>query len=118
MKIAKLALISAILLGSWSRLSATEPTLNYFSYGWFGTSGYYPIEYFVDVDDSDGDLNELTVSAHYESSNNWQTQETLTGDGFHLRAHGYGDTIDGATEGIINYADGEASYHEAVEFSF
>lgn len=118
MKIAKIALIAAFALFGLSRMSATEPSLSYYSYGWFGTSGYYPIEYWVDVTDPDGDLQSLSVSAHYESSNNWQNQVSVTGNGSHLQAHGYGDTVDGYTTARIDYADSTASYHAERELSF
>lgn len=118
MKIANIASIAALALLGFSRVSATAPTMTWDSYGFFGTSGYYPIEYWVDVSDPDGDLQSLSVSAHFESSDNW-LKGPVRGNGFHLQVHGYGDTIDGYTTGKVEYTDASDGYHyEEVEFSF
>lgn len=119
MKTLPIALVAAFFLGSWSHLSAETYDIDTFSFGWFGTSGYYPVEYWVDVYDYSGTgLRNFSVSAHYESSNNWQTAETISGNSSHLTAHGYGDTVDDSTSGTIDFANGVEAVHRNVQFYF
>lgn len=118
MKIAKIALILCVAFSGFCRLSADEPRLDWYSYGWFGTSGYYPIEYWVDVyDDTDADLGSLSVDAYYESERVWETTRG-TGNGAHYSASGWCNTIDGYTDGKIYGTDGSAPYYFDVQFSY
>lgn len=113
----KFLLIAAISLCSSHWIAADEPTLEVFSYGWFSSSGYYPIEYWVDAYDNDGDMNWLYVSAHDEAYDEWYNT-TGTGDGSHRQAHGWGTTLDGYTDGRVWVRDSVDTYYHDVEFSF
>lgn len=116
MKMLKIALIAALACGAWLRVSA-DPTIQQDSYGWFSTSGYYAVEYFVDAYDN-GTLQSLTVQAYDEEDHYWCDPAYGTGDGSHLHAHGWGVTIDGDVDGKIWGTDNGQAYSYDTEFYY
>lgn len=107
------------MLGAGSSLLAGPSRVEQFSFGWFGTAGYYPIEYWVDVYDlGSSGIQNFQVWAYYETSHNWQTAETRTGNSSHRTAHGYGDAYDDSTAGIIHFTNGSDVTHQNVEFIY
>jgi|GEM_PF-3208002 len=120
MKLAKIALISCFAAMGLARLHAGTPTLDYYSYGWFNTSGYYPIEFWVTVDDSAGQLQSLTVDAYYESGSVWESNPG-SGNGYRQQSSGWCNTVDGYTDGRVYGYDGGVPYRwneDVVQFSF
>lgn len=117
MKFLKLALVAALSLGGWHWTAADEPTIYSDSYGWFSTSGYYAVEYWVDAYDNDGDLSALHVDAYDEAYNVWYGANG-TGNGSHMQAHGYGCTIDGDTPGVVYATDSEGTHRYDVMFYY
>ncbi len=119
MKTLQIVFVAALMLGSGSSLLAGPSRVEQFSFGWFGTAGYYPIEYWVDVYDlGNSGIHNFEVRAYYESSGNWQTQETLSGNSAHRTAHGYGDALDDSTPGTIHFTNGTDLTHDYVEFYY
>lgn len=117
MKFIKILLIAALSLGGWHWTAADEPTLATDSYGWFSTTGFYAVEYWVDAYDTGGDLSALRVSAYDEAGGEWYDANG-TGNGSHMQAHGWGTTLDGDTLGRVWATDSSDTYYFDVTFYY
>ena len=117
MKIVKFALAFAFVLGGFKAF-AEEPTFDSWGYGWMTTSGYYPIEFWLDAYDNDGDMTNLRVDAHDEYLSRWYTYYG-SGNGSHLAVNeGWGCTIDGDTDGHVWITDSVDTYYHETQFYF
>ncbi len=118
MKTCKWILIAALTLTGWSRTSAAEPAINYYSYGWFSTVGLYAIEYWVHAYRTDTPLISLRTQGYDESDDYWWS-ESAWGNLNYLTTHGWGvDILDGFCAGQIDVMDYSTTWHWDVEFSY
>lgn len=117
MKFAKFLLTVSLLLGASLHLSASNPTFYADSYGWFSTSGVYPVEYWVDAYDSDGDLSSLVVADNDELLGSWQ-YHTGTGNGSHRQVHAWSNTVDGYIDGRVWMTDSTGVHESPTEFHY
>jgi len=117
MKLFKLSLTFAVLLGAAGLSRAAEPIFDWWSAGQFRTTGYYPMGYHVYADDADGDLLQTRVDSLHELDNWWETTYG-SGNNWHQEVHGWGESVDCYSPARVYLTDTVDTYVTDIELYF
>lgn len=121
MKIKILAALAVLALGFGAKgFGGEPPTWTAWYDFWVSATGRYPLEYFVDAHDNDGDLVRLYGQGWDESNFMWWTCDQWGGNNTDQYMHGWACSIDGYTTVRYAFEDSEGATFwegEAPEWS-